>query len=64
MSKLVLNIEALDVKSFETTGTALKGRGTVDAHQAPAGPSSDPCQLIDRFISWIADCPAAAAANE
>lgn len=54
MSKLVLNIEDLDVKSFDTTGGALEARGTVEAHVDWTSATS----LIDRAVSWIMDCVA------
>lgn len=56
MSKLVLNIEDLNVASFEAASTVVEGRGTVEGHAEPSGPWSDAGQLIDRFISLVTAC--------
>lgn len=52
MRKMKLDVEALDVESFETRsgGGAL---GTVNAHQGISGFTVHPCQSID--IGCISD---------
>ncbi|HEX2201689.1 MAG TPA: hypothetical protein VHG91_00250 [Longimicrobium sp.] len=53
MKKLALNLDELDVHSFETATPGLDDRGTVDAHSFG---TTD--RLIDRAVSWLLACVA------
>jgi hypothetical protein len=54
MKKLVLNLDDLDVTSFDTAAPQMDVRGTVDGH---AGPITD---VVEWMLSCFV-CPQAAA---
>lgn len=53
MQKLKLNLEALSVESFDTTGAEAEQRGTVKGHIPPWTEGRE-CESIDVCTNW--DC--------
>lgn len=53
MKKLALNLDDLDVRSFETAALPTNVRGTVDAHNNP---------VIDA-VDWVLSCLLCPQAN-
>ena len=54
MKKLVLNLDDLDVRSFETAAPQMDVHGTVDAHNNP----------ITDAVDWVLSCLICPQAND
>ncbi len=61
MRKLTLDLERLDVQSFETVGEARAARGTVRGHdqQTAHGPRCGDTSIADACVTGLCtfDCP-------
>ena len=54
MQKLKLNLDALAVESFNTTGGGAEPRGTVQAHR-PIETQGPECESIDICTNWYCE---------